>query len=374
VNKSKAKICIILPCPPGYSETFLNAHVEKLSAAVNYLDRLPVDVDDQFLNQQFYDKAHELRQTLRAYWHGCLLNPLKKISLRKFFETNKTNVVLAEYGLTGIRALRVCSELKMPLIVHFHGYDAYSSEVIDRYKETYKKMFAYSRALISVSRHMTEQLIRLGAPREKVFYNPYGVDVTKFNQAAPLTSSMQVLAVGRFVEKKAPYLTLLAFKEVLRRLPTARLVMVGNGPLFDVCRKIVDSLHMEYAVDLKGVVNHDQIATLMRQSRVFVQHSLVPASADSEGTPNTILEASATALPVVSTRHGGIADVVIHGRTGFLVDEGDVDGMSEYIWQLLSNAELAAEMGQKGREYISKNFNLEASIKSLRHIIEEHSS
>jgi glycosyltransferase involved in cell wall biosynthesis len=338
------------------------------------LDRLPVDVDDEFLNQKFYDKAHELRQTLRASWHGCLLNPLKKIWLRKFFETNEIDVVLAEYGLTGIRALRLCKELKMPLVVHFHGYDAYSSEVIDRYKETYRKMFVYSRALISVSRHMTEQLIRLGAPSEKVFYNPYGVDITRFNQAAPLTSPPQVLAVGRFIEKKAPYLTILAFKKVLRRLPTARLIMVGDGALLDVCRKMINSLHMEYAVDLKGVVNHGEVATLMRQSRLFVQHSVMASSGDSEGTPNTILEASASALPVVSTRHAGIADVVIDGKTGFLVDEGDVDGMSEYMCQLLSNAELAAEMGKNGSEYVSKNFNIEASIKNLRHIIEEYSS
>jgi len=172
------------------------------------------------------------------------------------------------------------------------------------------------------------------------------------------------------VEKKAPYLTILAFKEVLERLPGARLVMVGSGELHDVCRQIIRSLHIEHAVDLKGIVNHDQIAELMRQSAVFVQHSLVPNSGDREGTPVSILEASASALPVVSTRHAGITDAVIHGKTGFLVDEGDIDGMSQYLYQLLSNPGLADEMGKHARAHIGANFNMEVSIQKLRHILD----
>jgi glycosyltransferase involved in cell wall biosynthesis len=214
---------------------------------------------------------------------------------------------------------------------------------------------------------MVNQLVRLGAPEEKVFYNPYGVDIDKFKQA-PLAQP-QVLAIGRFVEKKAPYLTLLAFRKVLDRLPDARLVMAGTGTLLDVCHNIVRSLHMEHAVTLKGAVDHDQVAALMHESRLFVQHSLVPKSGDSEGTPVGILEAGAAGLPVVSTRHAGIMDAVIHGESGFLVDEGDIDGMSEYMHRLLDDNDLAARMGKRGREHIAANFNMDRSIDNLRAII-----
>ena len=370
MSKSKANICIILPSPPAYSETFLQAHVDNLSAAVRYLHDFPIDIDEVFPKQIFSDRADQFKQTLRACWHNYIVNSIKKKSLIKFLKRNNINIILAEYGLTGIGVLRTCRELEIPLVVHFHGADAYKSEWIERYQASYKKMFDYSKALISVSRHMTEQLISLGAAKEKVVYNPYGVEITRFKQAVPLSSFPQVIAVGRFVEKKAPYLTILAFKKVLDRLPEARLVMVGTGLLHDVCSKLVKALRVEHAVELKGIVDHAGVAALMQQSRVFVQHSLVPASGDTEGTPVAILEASAAGLPIVSTRHAGISDVVIHGKTGFLVDEGDIDGMSEYLYQLLNNPDLASQMGKSAREHISANFSMERSVEKLRKAIE----
>jgi len=370
VNTQKKNICVILPSPLGYSETFLQAHIDKLSAAVNYLQNFPVDIDDVFPKQTSSAGAEQLKQRLRVCWHRHGLNPIKKISLRKFFKRNNINLVLAEYGLTGIGALNVCKELNIPLVVHFHGYDAYVTELLDRHKHAYKRIFDYSSGIIAVSRHMVKQLINLGVAAEKVFYNPYGVELTKFKQASLRNSRLQVISVGRFVEKKAPYLTILAFKKVLESLPEARLVMVGAGILHDVCSKLIKSLHIEHAVELKGIVNHDGVAALMQQSKVFVQHSLVPASGDTEGTPVAVLEAGASGLPVVSTRHGGITDVVIHGRTGFLVNEGDIDGMSEYLYQLLNNPDLASQMGKSAREHISANFSMERSVEKLKNILE----
>jgi len=347
----------------------LQAHVDKLGAAVSYLENFPIDVNAEFSMQGPRDQTEQLKRRMQIAWHRYVMNPQKNIYVRKFFNSNNIGVVLAEYGLTGAGVLDGCKDLKIPLVVHFHGYDAYSKVVLERYKESYKKMFAYASAIIAVSRHMTEQLIKLGAPREKVFYNAYGVDTTKFGHGCRPASNKQVLAVGRFVEKKAPYLAILAFVKVLKRLPEAKLVMVGSGILHDVCRKLIKSLHIENSVELKAMLSHDEVAEVMRRSRVFVQHSLVPASGDSEGTPVAILEAAASELPVVSTKHTGIIDAVLHGKTGFLVDEGDIDAMADYIYQLLSNPELAIRMGNNARKHISENFN-DGDLKKLRHILE----
>ena len=370
MSKSKANICVVLPSPVAYSETFLQAHIERLSAAVNYLGDFPVVVDEVFPKQISADRTEQLKRQARVCWHRYGLNPIKKHSLRKFFKRNGINVVLAEYGLTGIGVLDVCKDLNIPLIVHFHGYDAYLTELLDRHKRAYKRMFDYASVIIAVSKHMVEQLVKLGVPLEKVVYVPYGVEINKFAQADIFASPLRVLSVGRFVEKKAPYLTILAFKKVLERLPEARLVMVGAGLLHDVCSKLTKALHVEHAVELKGIVDHAGVAALMQQSRVFVQHSLVPASGDTEGTPVAILEAGAAGLPVVSTKHAGINEAVIHGKTGFLVDEGDIDAMAEYLYQLLANPELAGKMGKNAREFIHANFSMERRIEQLRKILE----
>jgi len=374
MNKLQKNVCIVLPYALVYSETFLQAHVDKLAAAVSYLKYFPIDVEAEFPTRISDNQTEQLKRRLRIAWHRYVMNPKKKLHLRKFFESNDINVVLAEYSVTGREVLESCKELKLPLVVHFHGNDAYSHALVGLHKERYKKMFAYASAIIGVSRHMIEQLIKLGAPREKVFYNAYGVDTTKFRNAYHLTSSMQVIAVGRFVEKKAPYLTILAFKKVLERLPEAKLVMIGTGALHDACCQLIKSLHMEHAVDLKGAMNHDQVVSVLQESRVFVQHSLVPKSGDAEGAPVAIIEAGASGLPVVSTRHTGIVDAVIDGQTGFLVDEGDIDGMAEYIHLLLSRPELAAEMGKRAREHMCQNFSMESSVQNLRSILEKYSS
>jgi glycosyltransferase involved in cell wall biosynthesis len=355
----------------AYSETFLQAHIDRLAATVSYLGDFPIDVDEVFAKQISSDGTEQLKRQARVCLHRYVLNPIKKKSLQRFFAANNVDVVLAEYGLTGVAVVEMCKALQVPLVVHFHGYDAYKIEVIERYRDSYRKMFTYSRAIISVSSNMTKQLIRLGAASDKVFYNPYGVEITKFKQARPLSSPLQVLAVGRFVEKKAPYLTILAFKKVLDRLSEARLVMVGEGLLHDVCSKLIKALHIEHAVVLKGIIDHDGVAALMQNSRVFVQHSLVPASGDTEGTPVAILEAGAAGLPVVSTRHAGISDVVIHGKTGFLVDEGDIDAMADHVCQLLANPHLVSEMGKNARQHISANFSMEGSVEKLRNVLEE---
>ena len=365
------KICIVLPYPPSYSETFLRTHIEKLSAVVSYVDRFPVLANDADASGTVCDSYGKLLETFKSTTHRYVLNPAKSLYLRNFLRAHRIDVVLAEFGECGVGALALCRQLQIPLVVHFHGSDAYSTEIIERQRNTYRKMFSYASAVIAVSRHMADQLVGLGAPRKKVLYNPYGVEMDKFNKQCSVPKlCSQVIAVGRFVEKKAPYLTILAFKKVLDQVPDAKLVMVGDGALHDVCRQMTRSLHIEHAVDLKGILTHDEIAGLMQQSAIFMQHSLVPKSGDTEGTPVAILEAGASALPVVSTRHAGIADAVVHGKTGFLVAEGDIDGMSRCVYDLLSNPERAREMGEHARAHIAANFNLAGSIQRLRDILD----
>ena len=144
---------------------------------MNYLERFPVDTVSEFSAQAVYGNTEKLKQRCKASLHRYVLNPAKKIYLKNFFRSNQIKLVLAEYGVTGSGVLGTCQELGIPLVVHFHGYDAYLRDVLDRYEERYRKMFAYSSAIVAVSIHMTDQLVKIGAPREKVFYNPYGVDL-----------------------------------------------------------------------------------------------------------------------------------------------------------------------------------------------------
>jgi len=294
---------------------------------------------------------------------------VKNRILAKYLRSNQIKVVLAEYGPTGACVMDACQDARVPFVVHFHGADAYHFPMLDTYSAAYKRMFSETSAVVAVSHDMEQQLIALGAPREKVHYVPYGVDPKIFQEADPSSEPLFV-AVGRFVDKKAPHLSILAFEKVLRRVPSARLVMIGDGELFESCKQLARALRISETVEFAGVRTPAEVAATMRKARAFVQHSLRTTDGDSEGTPVAVLEAGAVGLPVVSTRHAGIKDVVREGETGFLVDEGDIGSMAEYMIRLAENPGLAAGLGRQARQHVLANFSLSESIERLWKILQ----
>ena len=216
---------------------------------------------------------------------------------------------------------------------------------------------------------MERQLLQLGCPRDKLVYNPYGVDCAKFAGAAPATAAPQFVAVGRMVEKKAPHLTITAFARVVAECPEARLRVIGDGQLLGVCRDLAAALGIEHAVTFLGAQPHEIVEREMRQARALVQHSVTASNGDSEGTPVAVLEAGAIGLPVVSTRHAGIPDVVADGVTGFLVDERDTEEMARRLVTLIRNPGLAGELGRNAAAHIRRSYTLDQSIHRLAGIL-----
>ena len=266
--------------------------------------------------------------------------------------------------------MQACQQLRIPLVVHFHGYDASHVETLTAHRESYPRMFQLSAACIVVSRTMRNQLLSLGASTEKLALNPCGVDCRRFAGANPQTAPPVLLAVGRLIEKKAPHNTITAFAQVLRRVPEARLRIVGDGSLKVFCEELTVRLGIDHAVTFLGECEHAIVQQEMQAARVFVQHSVVAPCGDSEGTPVAVLEASASGLPVIATRHGGLTDVVVDGKTGFLVEEHDVTAMARQMHRLVVDPQLAARMGLSGCRRVMAKFSRERSIERLSSILE----
>jgi colanic acid/amylovoran biosynthesis glycosyltransferase len=368
------RIAVVTPSLNAYSETFIRAHIERLPAEVHVLygGHLPTLADDGMPLVKKYGTVQRihfrLAQQLRGLpWDG---RAKQTAAIERFLRQHRIQAVLAEYGHTGSAMMGVCAQAGIPLIVHFHGVDAYKSDILSQHKQAYTELFELAAAIVVVSRDMYAQLLKLGAPEGKLHYNPYGVDMSRFAGASPGEAAPHFVATGRFVDKKGPLLTLLAFRQVLDILPEARLVMIGDGPLLEASRQLARSMGFAHAVDFRGVQPHSEVAAAMQNARAFVQHSLRPSDGDSEGTPVAVLEASATGLPVISTRHAGIPDVVVEGETGILVEEGDVDGMAQAMIRLAQEPELAAKIGRAGRRRVEEHFTMDKSIGNLWQIIQ----
>jgi len=199
-------------------------------------------------------------------------------------------------------------------------------------------------------------------------YSPCGPNLDFFN-VKPSFTTRNFTAIGRFVDKKAPHLTIRAFSKVARQYPDARLLMGGEGKLLDYCKELVKELGIEEQVSFLGRLSRPQIMDLFSNSLAFIQHSVTAENGDSEGTPVAVMEASAAGLPVIATRHAGIPDVIEYGVGGFLVEEKDVDGMAEYMLELCGDLQKAKIIGSKGSKNIRLNFTIEKHLDTLTTLI-----
>ena len=275
--------------------------------------------------------------------------------MKQVLKRERIDLVFANYGIAGGAMAPLCKNLGVKLIVHFHGADAWVTKYHEDPQYNYQGLFATADAIIVVSKAMQDQVIKLGADPGKLHLIPYSPG-EGFFEVKPSYTNQLCLAIGRFVEKKAPYLTLLAFRKAQQVIPGLTLRMIGDGELLPICKRIVESLDIK-GVQFTGVQTTEQIRHHFSQSMIFLQHSVRAEDGDQEGTPVAVLEASAAALPVIATRHAGIPEVVAEGESGFLVDEGDIDNMSAQIIRIAGDRALARKLGERGRSIVREKYS-----------------
>lgn len=301
---------------------------------------------------------------IRKKWYP---EPQLRHSLLTFLQSEKIDVVLAEYGPVGASILDVCQELNLPLITHFHGFDASRYSTLSEMTEGYTKLFAGASAIIAVSKRMKDDLVSLGCDPHKIKLIYYGAH-PDFFAVVPNYESNNLLMVGRLTDQKAPHLSLLAFAKVAKKHPQIRLRIVGDGELRSVCRDLIQALGLSGRVDMLGSGGRELVLREFSNSLMFLQHSIEAVSGDREGTPVAILEAGASGLPVVSTRHAGIPDVVTP-ETGMLVEEGDVEAMAEAICRLIEDRKLASRIGLTARTHVAESFSMGIHIDAIQSVM-----
>jgi len=371
-------ICIITP-PRYLSETFIRAQEDRLTGNKVILTvRFPEYFHNGHPIQYFYNRHKRFRRLFKVLPHWLYEKNKSRFepeneatygALSEFFGRHRVKVILAEYGFTGADITPIARALQIPLVVHFHGHDAYHLQYLREYESRFREMFAYASHVVSVSQDMTEQLVRLGAPRDKVVDNPYGPREYFYDVRPDYSDTL--ISVGRFAETKAPHLTVSAFKMLADECPEAKLIMVGDGPLREFCVSLAEGLGIRHKIDFTGALDHSYTRELLSKSCCFVQHSITTSEGVCEGTPVAILEAGAAGLPVVSTRHAGIKEAVVHGKTGFLVEEKDVVGMKNHMRTLLQDKNLCRSMGENARAYIRQHYRIDQHIGCLQQLLDQ---
>src|SRR6185295_12187693 len=204
---------------------------------------------------------------------------------------------------------------------------------------------------------------------------PAFVNLKLFPYRDRSTFPPRFVAVGRFAETKSPHLTILAFKKVADAVPDATLVVIGKGgggELFEACLILTRGLGLEDRITFKGVLSHAEVAEEMAKARVFVQHSITaPETGDREGKPVAIMEAMASGLAVVATRHSGIVELITEEVDGLLVDEYDIDAMAEAMIRLAEDDSFVSALGKRASDRISNDPLIRDHVSILEGIIQE---
>lgn len=288
--------------------------------------------------------------------------------LANLLERRGADVMHIYFGHTGVHLLPFIQCWDKPCIVSFHGADVMLKAETPDYAAKLRKVFASVPLVLARSRSLERRLIQLGCPAEKIRINRTGIPLAQFptlRREAPLEGRWRFLQACRLIPKKGLTTCLRAFALFHRDNPRAELLIAGKGPLQPALEALAAQLGIGDHVHFTGFLSQEDLLALYHSCHVFLHPSEMPGDENQEGIPNSILEAMATGMPVLATRHGGIPEAVEEARCGALVDERDYAALAAEMKKITSTPHSFAEMGVLASESIATHFEQRDHIAKL---------
>jgi glycosyltransferase involved in cell wall biosynthesis len=267
------------------------------------------------------------------------------------------DVAYIDFGTVAALVCSTLESLSIPFVVHFHGADITSSLNDLAYREKLQQVFNSASAIIVASKHIRRLLVLEGASPDKIHLVRLGINLeglTPISWKERKLLPPSVVFLGRLTPKKHPVALIEAFALVKQQVANAHLSIIGDGTEMPRVQQRIEKLKLKDSVKLYGALPRDKALPIVNQHWVFAQHSVTANTGDQEGFGISLAEAAALELPIVSTLHNGIPEQVIDGKTGLLVKEFDYESMAECIIKLLTNPDLAEQMGYVGNKHITK--------------------
>lgn len=268
------------------------------------------------------------------------------------------DIVQCHFGALGLKAalLRELGALRGRIVTAFHGEDItnYPRRFSDN---VYASLFAHGDLFLPISARWNDSLTAMGCPVDRIRVHRMGVDLRHFSPAPAdprRDRPLRVITVARLVEKKGIADAILA---VSRTVADVEYVIVGDGPLRPELESLARRSGVAGRVRFAGPLPRSGVAELLRSASVCLAPSVTAADGDIEGIPVSIMEAMAAGLPVVSTRHSAIDELVEDGVSGFLAAEHDVPALTRSLEMLAADPALRTRMGEAGHAIIAREFD-----------------
>jgi glycosyltransferase involved in cell wall biosynthesis len=174
-----------------------------------------------------------------------------------------------------------------------------------------------------------------------------------------------IVAIGRLIAKKGFANLIRACALLVERGRSFQCEIFGEGSLENQLRGQIEQLGLKELVQLPGAKPQHELRERLAAANVFALPSVPEAEGGMDNLPTVIMEAMATGLPVVSTRIGGIPEMVIDDETGFLVEPGNVVALADAIEKVTNDRSLGQKLGQAGHERVQRLFSIEKNVREL---------
>jgi len=288
--------------------------------------------------------------------------------LSNLLERRGADLMHIYFGHTGVHLLPFIECWRKPCIVSFHGADVMLKEASPDYARKLRRVFHSVPLVLARSRSLEQRLIHLGCPADRIRINRTGIPLAQFplmRREAPRQGHWNFLQACRLIPKKGLTTCLRAFAIFQQENPRAELFIAGKGPLQPALEALAAQLGVSANVHFTGFLSQPDLLDLYHRCHVFLHPSEMPADENQEGIPNSILEAMATGMPVLATRHGGIPEAVEESRCGALVDERDYQALAAEMKKITRSPHSFAEMGVLASESVAAHFEQRIHISSL---------
>ena len=282
------RVAVATSSLPHAGETFIRRHIIGLDASVIALTMDPRDLtawpstpEVSALQVRPRRKKSFSHRVLRRLQELMLGIPAPKWPSRmdevwdRHVAMTHPDVVLAEFAPVGMCVMDACRRHALPLVVHFHGYDASALLRLPSYRRRLPKLFKTAAAVVVVSNHMRTTLLGLGCPPAKLHVIPCGAPVEEFRPSGAVSRQpCKFTAVASMLPGKGPLLTLRAFNHVLQYEPGLTLAMIGAGKLLGPAQMMAKRLGMARAVEFLGWQPPETVRQRLAEAGAFVQHSV----------------------------------------------------------------------------------------------------
>jgi len=245
------------------------------------------------------------------------------------------DVFIAHFGPAGVTAakLRELEVIRGKIVTIFHGIDISSREVLNHYSGEYQQLFRRGDMMLPISQLWADRLQAMGCPADKIAVSRMGVNMDSFTQR-PLKAPggcLQIISVARLTEKKGLHVAIEACRQLKEQGVNFRYRILGIGPWERRLRTLIEQYQLEDQIEMPGFKPSHEVKAMLDDADVFLLPSITGSDGDMEGIPVALMEAMAVGIPVISTLHSGIPELIDSGNSGWLVAENDAKGLADKL-------------------------------------------